>query len=83
MLTEGWNCNTVTHVVGLSPFQPQLLCVFTAKRVREAVRSHVNLVIIDSIWEAQAAELLDSHPAVGAYVKNDGLNFTIPLVRAC
>ncbi|MCI0701502.1 MAG: DEAD/DEAH box helicase family protein, partial [Planctomycetia bacterium] len=26
MLTEGWDCNTVTHIVGLRPFQSQLLC---------------------------------------------------------
>ncbi|MGH7082482.1 MAG: hypothetical protein ACREFV_08450, partial [Acetobacteraceae bacterium] len=26
MLTEGWDCNTVSHVVGLRPFQSQLLC---------------------------------------------------------
>jgi hypothetical protein len=26
MLTEGWNCNAVTHVVGRMPFQSQLLC---------------------------------------------------------
>ena len=26
MLTEGWDCNTVTYVVGLRPFQSQLLC---------------------------------------------------------
>jgi type III restriction enzyme len=26
MLTEGWDANTVTHVVGLRPFQSQLLC---------------------------------------------------------
>ena len=26
MLPEGWDCNTVTHVVGLRPFQSQLLC---------------------------------------------------------
>ena len=26
MLTEGWDCNTVTHVLGLRPFQSQLLC---------------------------------------------------------
>ena len=57
------------------------ISVFTAKRVREAVRSHVNLVIIDSIWEAAAAELLDAHPAVAAYIKNDGLNFTIPYLH--
>ena len=57
------------------------ISVFTAKRVREAVRCHVNLVIIDSIWEAAAAELLDSHPIVGAYIKNEGLNFTIPYLH--
>ena len=57
------------------------ISVFTAKRVREAVRSHVNLVVVDSIWEAAAAELLDAHPAVGAYIKNDGLNFTIPYLH--
>lgn len=26
MLTEGWDCNTVTHILGLRPFQSQLLC---------------------------------------------------------
>jgi type III restriction enzyme len=26
MLTEGWDCNTVTHVIGLRPFMSQLLC---------------------------------------------------------
>jgi type III restriction enzyme len=26
MLTEGWDCNTVTHIVGLRPFISQLLC---------------------------------------------------------
>jgi type III restriction enzyme len=57
------------------------ISVFTSKRVREAVRSHVNLVIIDSIWEAAAAELLDAHPVVGAYIKNDGLNFTVPYLH--
>ena len=57
------------------------ISVFTAKRVREAVRSHVNLVIIDSIWEARAAEVLDAHPSVAAYIKNDGLNFTVPYLH--
>ena len=57
------------------------ISLFTGKRVREVVRSHVNLVIIDSIGEAAAAELLDSHPAVEAYIKNDGLNFTVPYLH--
>jgi type III restriction enzyme len=26
MLTEGWDCQTVTHIVGLRPFMSQLLC---------------------------------------------------------
>ena len=26
MLTDGWDCNTVTHIVGLRPFMSQLLC---------------------------------------------------------
>lgn len=26
MLTEGWDCSTVTHIVGLRPFLSQLLC---------------------------------------------------------
>jgi len=26
MLTEGWDCNTATHIVGLRPFMSQLLC---------------------------------------------------------
>jgi type III restriction enzyme len=26
MLTEGWDCSTVTHIIGLRPFQSQLQC---------------------------------------------------------
>jgi type III restriction enzyme len=26
MLTEGWDSNTVTHIIGIRPFQSQLLC---------------------------------------------------------
>lgn len=26
MLTEGWDCNTVSHIIGLRPFMSQLLC---------------------------------------------------------
>ncbi|WP_204140068.1 BPTD_3080 family restriction endonuclease [Halomicronema sp. CCY15110] len=26
MLTEGWDCSTVTHVIGIRPFMSQLLC---------------------------------------------------------
>src|SRR5437016_3332592 len=26
MLTEGWDCNAITHIIGLRPFMSQLLC---------------------------------------------------------
>ena len=32
MLTEGWDCNTVTHIVGLRPFMSQLLCEQVVER---------------------------------------------------
>jgi type III restriction enzyme len=54
------------------------ISLFTAKTVREAVRNYVNLVVADSIWEIRAAELMESHALVQAYIENDGLNFTIP-----
>ncbi len=39
MLTEGWDCNTVTHIVGLRPFLSQLLCEQVVGRgLRRAVQ---------------------------------------------
>jgi type III restriction enzyme len=43
-------------------------------------RCQVNLVVCDGNWEAAAAQLLDSHPAVLRYVKNDHLGFEVPYV---
>ena len=57
------------------------ISVFTAKRVREAVRSHVNLVIIDSIWGGSRSGTVGSASCGGCYIKNDGLNFTIPYLH--
>jgi type III restriction enzyme len=53
--------------------------VWTGKEVREALHTHVNLVVNDTlVWEQSAAYLLDIHAGVAAFVKNFGLNFTIP-----
>ena len=53
--------------------------VWTGKEVREALHTHVNLVVNDTlVWEQSAAYLLDIHAGVTAFVKNFGLNFTIP-----
>jgi type III restriction enzyme len=52
---------------------------WTSRDVREVVRSHVNYVVADTQqWEQSAAYLIDTHPAVDAFVKNAGLGFAIP-----
>lgn len=43
-----------------------------------ADRSHVNWAILDSDWEGQFCQVAERHPAVLAYVKNQGLNFEVP-----
>lgn len=39
---------------------------------------HVNYVVLDSDWEAELARVLESHPKVRAYVKNQGMQFEVP-----
>ena len=41
-------------------------------------RCHVNHVVCDSGWEAEFARAIEAHPKVRAYVKNQGLGFTVP-----
>ena len=41
-------------------------------------RCHVNHVVCDSGWEAEFARAIEAHPDVRAYVKNQGLGFTVP-----
>ena len=41
-------------------------------------RCHVNHVVCDSGWEAEFARTIEAHPQVHAYVKNQGLGFTVP-----
>jgi type III restriction enzyme len=52
---------------------------WTAKDVREAARCHLNYVVADTAkWEQSATYLIDTHPAVMAFVKNEGLGFAVP-----
>ncbi len=44
----------------------------------DARRCHVNLVVLDSDWEAEFCRVAESHPRVLAYVKNHGLGFEVP-----
>lgn len=41
-------------------------------------RSHVSHVVLDSEWEAELARVLERHPKVIAYVKNQGMQFEVP-----
>jgi len=52
---------------------------WTSRDVREVVHCHLNYVVADTLrWEQSAAYLVDTHPAVAAFVKNAGLGFAIP-----
>jgi type III restriction enzyme len=44
----------------------------------DPARCHLNYVTLDSGWEAKLAEVLEHMDGVLTYVKNQGLNFTIP-----
>ena len=64
------------------PLRTADISVFTGKDAREAVRTHVNLVVSDTqFWEQSAAYSLDHHGAVRSFVKNDGLAFTVPYLH--
>ncbi len=41
-------------------------------------KSHVNYVVLDSSWEAEFARVLEQHPKVISYVKNQGLGLEVP-----
>lgn len=54
----------------------------TTKPIYPVTRCHLNAMVADTKkWEQSAAFLLDSHPGVVRWVKNDRLGFTIPYRR--
>lgn len=56
--------------------------LWTSRDVREVVHSHLNFVVADTKqWEQSAAYIIDTHPAVDAFVKNAGLGFAIPYLH--
>jgi type III restriction enzyme len=50
----------------------------TSKDVYETTKSHVSHVVMDSNWEGELARVLERHPRVTAYVKNQGMQFEVP-----
>src|SRR5215471_21403467 len=50
---------------------------YTGKPCTLTRKSHVNVCVFDSTWEASEAFELDRNPRVEAWVKNDHLGFEI------
>jgi type III restriction enzyme len=46
--------------------------------VTSALHCHLNLVVLDSDWEAEFCRVAEGHPQVRAYVKNHNLGFEVP-----
>lgn len=55
----------------------QMRTWYTTKPCEHTEKSHINLIVADSTWEASEAYVLDKHPLVDSWVKNDHLGFTI------
>lgn len=69
----------------LDPYNPEGSTIhvnfYTSKKLRwntDHRFCHVNWVVCDSDWECQFANILESHPRVKRYVKNQGLGFDVP-----
>lgn len=56
----------------------RMVSFHTGKPLHGVVRCHLNAAVFDSDWERQAADLLDTHPVVASWVKNDRLGLVIP-----
>ena len=50
---------------------------YTGRPCEHTKRSHINMCVFDSTWEASEAFELDRSPNVAAWVKNDHLGFEI------
>ena len=54
---------------------------YTGKPCEHTGRSHINMCVYDSAWEASEAFELDHNPLVDAWVKNDHLGFEVLYVH--
>lgn len=69
----------------LDPFNPTGSTLHvnftTSKRTRwqtDPRRCHLNWVVCDGDWEAELCRVVEAHPRVLAYVKNQALGFEVP-----
>lgn len=70
--------------VVLDPYSPEgsttTVNFYTSKASYEtdARRSHLNYAVLDSDWEGEFCRVVEQHPLVRAYVKNQGMGFEVP-----
>ena len=69
----------------LDPYNPtgstMHVSFYTSRKSRwktDPRKCHVNWVALDSDWEAEFCRVVESHPRVKTYVKNQGLGFKVP-----
>jgi type III restriction enzyme len=69
----------------LDPYNPTgstMFVNFTTSKTNRwqtaADKSHVNWAILDSDWEGEFCRVVEAHPKVRAYVKNQALGFEVP-----
>ncbi len=54
---------------------------YTSKALRwetDARKCHINWAVLDSGWEGEFCRVVESHPQVHSYVKNQGLGLEVP-----
>ena len=54
---------------------------YTSKASRwttDSRRCHINYAMLDSDWEGEYCRVVESHPRVRAYIKNQALGFEVP-----
>jgi type III restriction enzyme len=59
----------------------QMRTWYTSKPCQRTRKSHINVCVYDSTWEASDAFVLDNSSAVSAWAKNDHLGFEVPYVH--
>lgn len=69
----------------LDPYNPQGSTLhvnfYTSKALRwqtDSRKCHINWAVLDSNWEGEFCRVVEAHPRVHSYVKNQGLGFEVP-----
>ena len=82
-ITDAMSDKKQIHAV-LDPYNPRSSTAHVNFSTSKALyttaqdKSHVNYVALDSTWEAEFARVVEQHPRVISYVKNQGLSFEVP-----